>query len=52
MLFSLIRCTYVKQRVVFDKNTGAMIGFSDLGEVSNQLSEFERSLNNDSPTGH
>ena len=37
----LIDEMYVKQGVVFDKNTGAMIGFADLGEVSNQLNEFE-----------
>ena len=48
----LIDEMYVKQGVVFDKSTGAMIGFTDLGEVSNQLSEFERSLNNDNPRLH
>ena len=42
----------MKQGVVFDKNTGAMIGFTDFGEVSNQLSEFKRSLNNDNPGLH
>ena len=29
-----------------------MIGFTDLGEVSNKLSEFERSLNDDNPKLH
>ena len=33
----LIDEMYVKQGVVFEKSTGAMIGLTDLGEVTNQL---------------
>ena len=35
---------YVKQGLVFEKSTGALFGFTDLGEVNNQLDEFEASL--------
>ena len=35
---------YVKQGLVFEKSTGALFGFTDLGEVINQLDEFEASL--------
>ena len=34
---------YVKQGV-FEKSTGALFGFTDLGEVNNQLDEFEAQL--------
>ena len=35
---------YVKQGLVFEKSTGALFGFTDLGEVNNQLDEFEAHL--------
>jgi len=35
---------YVKQGLVFEKSIGALFGFTDLGEVNNQLDEFETSL--------
>ena len=38
---------YVKQGLVFEKSTGALFGFTDLGEVNNQLDEFEASLKSD-----
>ena len=37
---------YVKQNLVFEKFTGALFGFIDLGEVNKQLDEFEASLKN------
>ena len=37
---------YVKQDLVFEKFTGALFGFTDLGEVNKQLDEFEASLKN------
>ena len=37
---------YVKQGLVFEKTTGALFGFTDLGKVNNQLDEFEASLKN------
>ena len=35
---------YVKQDLVYEKFTGALFGFIDLGEVNKQLDEFEASL--------
>ena len=35
---------YVKQGLVFEKSTGALFGFTDLGDFNNQLDEFEASL--------
>ena len=37
---------YVKQGLIFEKSTGALFGFTDLGKVNNQLDEFEASLKN------
>ena len=36
----------MKQELVFEKFTGALFGFTDLGEVNKQLDEFEASLKN------
>ena len=38
---------YVKQGLVYEKSTGALFGFTDLGEVNNQLYDFEQSLSGD-----
>lgn len=38
---------YVKQGLVFEKSTGAMFGFTDLGEVNNQLDDYEKLLSGD-----
>ena len=38
---------YVKQGVVFEKSTGALFGFTDLGEVTNQLDDFEAMMKKD-----
>ena len=38
---------YVKQGLVYEKSTGALFGFTDLGEVNNQLIDFEQSLSSD-----
>ena len=35
---------YVKQGLVFEKSTGALFGFTDLGNINNQLDEFEAPL--------
>jgi hypothetical protein len=34
---------------VYDKHTGALIGYTDLGEVNNHLLGFERSIDSSSP---
>lgn len=35
---------------MFDKHSGNLIGFTDLGDISNHLSRFEHSLEEDGPT--
>lgn len=35
---------HVRKEIVYDKYTGEMIGFCDLGEMNNNLLEFEQSL--------
>ena len=37
---------YVQQDLVFEKFTGALFDFTDLGEVNKQVDEFEASLKN------
>ena len=38
---------YIKQGLVFEKSTGALFGFTDLGDVGNQLDEFVQSFKSD-----
>ena len=35
---------HIWEGLVFNKNTGAMVEYTDLGDVNNQLLKFERSL--------
>ena len=39
---------YIKQGLVFKKSTSALFGFTDLGDISNQLDEFVQSFNDHS----
>ena len=43
---------HVKEGLVYDKHSGALLGFTDLGNINNLLTEFERSLasESDAPT--
>ena len=34
--------TYIKEGLVFDKHTGSLTGFTDLGDVFNLLAEYEQ----------
>ena len=43
----LIDEMYIKQGLVFERSTGALFGFTDLGEVNNQLDDFEAMLKKD-----
>ena len=43
----LIDEMYIKQRLVFERSLGALFGFTDLGEVNNQLDDFETMLKRD-----
>lgn len=38
---------HIREDIVFDKHTGAMIGFTKLGDVNDHLLQFERSLAED-----
>jgi len=35
---------HIREDLVYNKHTGALVGFVELGEVNNQLQQFERSL--------
>ena len=35
---------HIQKDLVYNKNTGALVGFVELGEVNNQLQQFERLL--------
>lgn len=41
---------HIRQDLVFDKHSGEMIGFCNLGEVNNQLLDFEQSLSGSEPS--
>jgi len=41
----LIDEMYIKEGLVFDKKTGALIGFADLGNINNLFSEYEDTAN-------
>ena len=39
---------YIKEGLVYDKHSGALLGFTDVGSINNFLTEFEQSLASDS----
>ena len=46
--FRYVRCTsrkmHIKEDLAYDKHTGKMIGFTNLGDINNHLLAFERSI--------
>lgn len=40
---------YIREDLVYEKHSGSLIGFVNLGEINNHLLAFEQSLNEDSP---
>ena len=38
---------YIREDLVFNKNTGALVGFVNLGETNSHLIDYERSLQQD-----
>ena len=46
-VFLLIDEMYIKEGLVYEKCTGALIGFSDLGGVIQQLNEYEHLIAGD-----
>ena len=41
---------HVKEGLFFDKHTGTLVGYSDLGEVNNTLSDYEKQLSSSHST--
>ena len=41
---------HIREDIVFDKHSGAMIGFTKLGDINDHLLQFERSLTEDQPS--
>ncbi len=41
---------HIREGLVYDKHSGALLVFTDLGNVNNLLAEFEPSLSSDAPT--
>ena len=48
--FLLLDEMHMREDLVFDKHSGNLIGFTDLGDISNHLSRFGNSLKEDGPT--
>ena len=46
----LIDEMYIREDLVYNKHTGKMIGFTDLGNINNHLLSFERMINEDEVT--
>ncbi len=42
----LIDDMHIREDLVFDKNSGKMIGYANLGEIYNHLIDFEQSISN------
>ena len=45
----LIDEMHIRQDLVFDKHTGELIGYANLGDINNHLIDFEQSLASTSP---
>ena len=45
----LIDEMHIKEDLIYDKHSGALIGFANLGEINNHLLRFERSMSQDDP---
>ena len=41
---------HIREGLMYDKHSGALLGFNNLGDVNNLLMKFERSLKSDAPT--
>ena len=44
----LIDEMYVREGILYEKHTGRMIGFSNLGDINSHLSQFEQGVHNSS----
>lgn len=46
----LLNEMHIQEDIVFDKHSGAMIGFRKLGDTNDHLLKFEQSLTEDQPS--
>ncbi len=52
LVFILLDEMHIREELVFDKHTGKLIGFVDLGSVNNHLSQFEQLLSTEDDCGN
>lgn len=45
----LIDEMHIREGLVYNKHTGELVGFVDLGDINNHLTKVEKSLNGSSP---
>lgn len=50
-VFLLLDEMYLKEGLVYDKGTGSLIGFSDLGGVIQEVKEYEQKITSDTSPG-
>lgn len=43
---------YIKEDLVYDKNSGAVIGFANLGDIDSHLLQFQASVESDTSTSN
>lgn len=48
LIILLVDEIHIKESIVYDKHSGRMVGFVDLGDVNNHLSAFERRVESNS----
>lgn len=48
----LIDEMHIKEDLVYNKHSGMLTGFVDLGEINNRLAQFEQSLNDADESEH
>ena len=51
-VFILLDEMYLKEGLVYDKGTGSLIGFSDLGGVVQEVKEYEEEITSDTSPGY
>ena len=48
-VFLLLDEMHIKEDLIFDKHSGMLIGYTDLGDINMHLLRFEDSMKNDTP---
>ena len=47
LIFLLLDEMYIREDLVYNKHSGQMIGYANIGDINNHLLAFERSIQND-----